>query len=36
VVTGQVKDNSALTGKTMADAIEPHQGQMAKSFRIAI
>ena len=35
-MTGQAKDVSALTQKTVADAIEPLKDQMAKSFKIAV
>jgi phasin len=35
-MTGQAKDISALTQKTMVSAIEPLKDQMAKSFKIAV
>ena len=35
-MTGQAKDISALTQKTVADAIEPLKDQMAKFFKIAV
>ena len=35
-MTGQAKDIGALTQKTIAEAIEPIKGQMAKSFKIAV
>ncbi len=35
-LTGQAKDIGALTQKTIAEAIEPIKGQMAKSFKIAV
>jgi len=35
-ITGQAKDIGALTQKTIAEAIEPIKGQMAKSFKIAV
>ena len=35
-MTGQAKDIGALTQKTIAEAIEPIKGQMARSFKIAV